>query len=514
MASARSLRRWGLVLLIGLTLAAAGGMGWVEHQLRTVQGAYTEVVDVAPFPSAASPVAIVDVAVLAPDGLSMVEGQTVVLRDGVIAAVGPDIPVPDGYPVVDGAGRYLIPGLVDGHVHTGANPNDFLLYLANGVTSIREMSGGDAHLRWREQQRNGRLAPRMVVASRKISGKGGVAGWFERWTRNRLNYPDSTAARSVIRTLRAEGYDALKMSGQLPDDVYRATVAIARAEGIAVVGHVPDEVAIGAFPSLGQQEVAHVEELTKSLIRSFGGMSHENADAFLQYVRDEAPGLAQDLADHGVAVTSTIWLVENLPGQTFALEDALKSVALSYANPAFVEGTRLTPGWLPGSHANSLSEETRRSPAAMRELRVFWETYVEAVHIVLPELVEAGVVVLAGTDANAPLLVPGFSLHDELASLARAGMTPAQALRSATAAPGAWQGTQTGAIRPGYRADVLLLTADPLDDIAHTRSIAEVYLGGRRLDRATLDAMLRAVAEANERSRRISIEPYRSARDR
>ena len=123
-------------------------------------------------------------------------------------------------------------------------------------------------------------------------------------------------------------------------------------------------------------------------------------------------------------------------------------------------------------------------------------------------MVAAGVPVLAGTDANGWLSVPGFSLHDELQSLNAAGMTPAQALHAATAAPARAIRSDAGVIEVGRRADLVLLNENPLIDIANTSAINAVILGGRYLNRTRLDAMLRAVETANAASRRSSISQY------
>jgi hypothetical protein len=498
-----SLRIFGLLVLVGL-----GTVGWVEYQIRVGRGTYTEVVDQHQFELEAGDFAITNVSLLDPTGETMLDSQTVLISEGLIKSVEKEGDVPPGHKAINGSGQYLIPGLTDSHVHFRSNPNDLLLYLANGVTSVREMTGNATHLGWRSRLGDDLIGPKMYISSKKITSKAGLAGLFQRWAYNKLNYADADKGRSVIRKAKASGFDALKMSNFISREMYLSTMEIAKEEGIPVIGHIPDDIPLEEFLTLGQYEVAHIEELTKSLIREFGGMGSENAEEYLDFVRQRSPAIAKGLHDNGIAVTTTVWLMESLPRQKFGLKAALKTVQLKYANPAWVEGTPLMRGWLPGHSTYQLSEVTKNDPDAMERSRVFWKTYVEAIHIMTPYLVEQGVLLMAGTDTNAALIVPGFSLHDEMASLVNAGMTPAETLFSATAAPAKWAGEKTGSIRVGYAADLVLLRKNPLADISNTKAIESVFLGGQLISKEQLEAMLAAVATANLVSRNIDIREF------
>jgi hypothetical protein len=142
-----TLKKWGFGVLAFAVIAVLGSLAWVDYQLRRFSGASTETVDRAQFYVPLQPTVVTDVAVLSPDGSAMIPDQTVLLADGDIVSVGETIELPPDALVLDGAGRFLVPGFVDTHVHLRKSPNDLLLYLANGVTQIVEMSGNADHLK-------------------------------------------------------------------------------------------------------------------------------------------------------------------------------------------------------------------------------------------------------------------------------------------------------------------------------------------------------------------------------
>jgi imidazolonepropionase-like amidohydrolase len=182
----------------------------------------------------------------------------------------------------------------------------------------------------------------------------------------------------------------------------------------------------------------------------------------------------------------------------------LNEVELEYVNPGLVEGTPLSPGWLPDNHPYQIEAG---ADAARRDVtRRYWTAHAEAHRVLFRALVDNDVIVMAGTDANNAVAAPGFSLHDEMKALVNAGMTPAQSLRAATATPSEWMQNRTGKVAPGYRADLVLLDGNPLDDIENTRRIQAVVVGGRPINRAQREAMLESVRQANERSRSVSID--------
>lgn len=503
MITAASVKKWIFPLfIIALTLFAASIL-WVDYQLTRFAGAHTVVVDHTRFGGISGPTAITDVHVLSADGSAMIGGQTVLFDQDGIVGIGEKLELPEGVKVVDGSGRYLIPGLVDAHVHLKQSPNDLLVYVVNGVTGIREMSGNADHLQWREEIGAGRLGPRMFLASEKLESWGWFDGHFQRWTRNRINVQRPEDAEVVVRSLVEDGYDAVKLGSILNDEVFRAIDRAASESGIPLIGHLPVSVPLDGLWTSDLRELAHIEELAKALDREFGYFTNASAGEYLEFVARRSDDVAAKLAEHDIAVVSSLWLIESIARQKAAPAEFIEEIELRYANPGLVEGTPLSKGWLPGNNAYEVSPEA--GPAEREAAVAYWKTFAEAHRILLRAMRDAGVHVMAGTDANTAGAVPGFSLHDELKSLTKAGLSPAQSLRSATATPAERMNHKAGRIAPGYRADMVLLRSNPLDNIGNTRTIEGVIVDGRFFDRAALDAVLAAVEEANERSRTVAL---------
>ena len=495
-------------ILLILVILGLSSMAWVEYQLRKVRGTYVELVDSNQFIKPQSKLLVKNVAVLSEDGTIMIDSQNVFINQGRIEKITKELSSTADYAVIDGSGKYLIPGLVDSHVHLRNSKNDLLLYLANGVTYVREMSGNKTHIQWRKEKKETIVGPRLFITSEKVYNDGGLKGMFTSWTRTRINLDDPNKAIDLAKRLKDEGYDGIKISNFLNREMYTALAQASSDEGIPLVGHIPNDISLTDFWDYNQQEIAHIEELTKALNREFGGYTSTNSGEFIQYVQRRSHGIAKKLIEHDIAVTSSIWLMESLPEQKFNLKAALKLVPLEYVNPASLEGTPLTKGWLPGHNSYELNAETINNRDAKRRSQIFWDTYVSAIRIMTRTLAQYNVKILAGTDAETPITVPGFSLHDELVSLNNSGLSTAQTLQTATSLPGVWMQTNTGKIAKGYDADLVLLNKNPLENIANTKSIASVIHEGRHINRATLDQMLQEVKNHNNNERTQSIDEF------
>jgi len=249
--------------------------------------------------------------------------------------------------------------------------------------------------------------------------------------------------------------------------------------------------------------------LVKALNREFGGYQSKTAEEFLKFVQKRGTEISKNLIEQDIAVVSTLALMETFPAQKSHADEKLKTVELAYVNPGIAEATYpaiRVMGWLPEVNIYRLPDDYPAENVAGNLL--YWQTYARANQILVQVMSDAGVNILAGTDANVPVMVPGFSLHEELRSLNQAGMSLAQTLRSATAAPADSMELNSGQVKVGYQADLLLLTANPLIDIKNTQSIDAVINNGRWYNRERLDHMLSAVKQANENSRKKSITAY------
>lgn len=441
-------------LLLGGLVAAAGAC--------TSAGAPPPAT--TPHTLAVTHVTVVDVAgaVSRPD-------QTVLVSGNRIVAVGPaaGVRVPRGARTVDGAGRYLVPGLWDMHSHViGYGRTALPLYLANGVTGVRDMGAERfaAARALRDSIAAGSvLGPRMTVASPVVENPRWLAAIRQMEERagvqwklyERFGPGSPEEAERWVDSVAALGADHVKVRNWPEPAIGRALVARARARGLPVVGHANEP-----FPRTG---ITSYEHAVWPPLRG--------SDA----ARDS---LWRRFAAEGAAMVPTLvtWPIRLDPVDTLL--------------------ARLDAGRLPGLRyvpAATRAEWRDEFLGLAQEQPFDWTGYHRVSMRDVREMRAAGVPLVAGTDIGAPLLVPGFSLHDELELLVRvAGMTPPEALRAATLTPARVLGRadSLGTVEPGKLADLVLLDADPLADIRNTRRIHAVVADGRLLDRAALDGLL------------------------
>ena len=412
--------------------------------------------------SASAPIAIVNVNVLPMDQERVLPGQTVVIERGVITRIGPaERPAP-GMQRIDGRGMYLVPGLVDLHVHLGFNPEEeqrhlLRLFLANGVTTVLNMRGTP-----------------QVLALRAAVAEGRTLGPVIYTVGPYVNQPFVTTPEEVEQAVVAQqraGYDFIKLHGDLSREAYARLNAVARREGIRVIGHAPRNLGVDAMFEERQYAVAHAEEFIYDRTNS-------SRDQDLAQVESRIPELAQAMA------RERIWLMPNLTAFRI-IGEQVNDLETMLARPEMRYLPRSAQtGWGPATNPYTARIGKDRYPGIMARLRILQQ--------LTRQFHQAGVRLLVGTDAMNTGVVPGFSAHDELAELVGAGLTPFQALRAATANAAAFLGgtEQRGLVAVGHRADLLLLDANPLEDIANSRRIAGVVLGGRWLPRSELARML------------------------
>ena len=211
-------------IFISFLLLAVIGLGvimWVNGQLKRAHGAYTGLVNTKNLLEPTPHLIIKNVNILSQDSKEFIANQNVTLKDGIITSIHKDrVDSNSNIKIVDGTNKYLIPGLVDSHVHLKESKNDLLLYLANGVTHIREMSGSTEHLKWKRSIEQGELGPRIYVASEKVNSKSGISGIFNSWTRRRINYASEEDAIKKIQWLHKEGFEAVKIGSFVNSEMH------------------------------------------------------------------------------------------------------------------------------------------------------------------------------------------------------------------------------------------------------------------------------------------------------
>jgi adenine deaminase len=409
--------------------------------------------------------------------------RTVTIRDGKIAAIDtPDAAaVPPGAQRVDGHGRFLIPGLVDMHVHLFNNatkraPNEwtFPLFVANGVTGVREMAANATSMplieRWRAQAAAGELiAPHVLAAGVVVNGK------------------TLEESRRQVREARAAGADFIKVFSHVREPHWRAILEQARTLRMPVCGHVPAEVTLLESAAAGQRSNEHLTQLYEACstveARSLRARKGRDGDTIVK-LRDAQEREVLASFDQLACERTATALANAQQAQVATLvlsHFEARGPRADYAGDARFAYLRADEQ---ARWHRILKQGDFGGPNAARR----WEVSRQ----IVATLHAAGVRILAGTDAPMPLVYPGFALHTELQLLVESGLTAAEALRAATIWPAEFLGMNetSGSVDVGKRADLLLLDANPLSDISHTQRIHAVVLDGRLLDRADLDALL------------------------
>lgn len=427
-----------------------------------------------------SRVAIVHVAVIDGTNERPRADQTVIVAGNRIIAVGASnaTRVPAGARVVDGRGRYLIPGLWDMHVHTaiaGGRPL-LALYVANGVTGVRDMAGAwDTLTTWRREIARGTLVgPRMVASGPYIEG--GDVPIPHLLARN------PQEARVAVDSLVTLGVDFVKVHGQLTRDTYFAIARRARERGVVFAGHVPAAVGAADASDSGQKSIEHLLTIpipctaseSVALRPRFpvqGALGRcttaDLAPLYGRFVRNGTWITPTFTAQYEVAV----WPMHRVPGDSLA--HYLPAAVRAYVASIFPMPDSIPAG--ADSVGRAIFAKRLAQVAAMRR---------------------AGIHVLTGTDAPLRNSPPGFGLHEELALLVQGGMTPFQTLQAATLEPARYLGMldSAGSIGPGKLADLVLLANNPLTDIRNTRRIEAVVANGRLFLRPELTKLRTAAS--------------------
>lgn len=496
-----------LATLAGLTIAVAVGvvvlLNWPLPEM--------------PRPGVSGNFVVKNVAIVDVVNDQIVSGRDVVVRSGRIESIGvsaPEIGHRD-LAVVAGTGKFLIPGLWDMHVHSLKISPQYThpLSVANGVTGVREMWGcpslpdsfvacGEDIERWRaELQDHRRLAPRYILrSSYAINGEAGVPDASPAFFKAR----SEDEARALVAQLAADGVEVLKTYNNVSVAAYGALAAEAAKHGLLVAGHIPLRVPLRTVLASGQHSVEHPRVF---LFECFRGAAEFRAlsDPEAAYTAD----LRARLIDEHDPVHCAGLMAEMAASDTWWTPtlQVLRMSALA-GNREFRDDPRrryipfvLWRGlWQPDANRAVAQAAHASGRDVNAELYRLAMDNVRQAH-------KAGVRIVAGTDAGDTYVFPGFAIHDELAELVRAGLTPMQALRSATidAARFSGKAREYGSIEAGKVADMILLDANPLTDIRGTQRISGLFFNGRYLNRAALDELL-AFAEDQAGSLRSNLQ--------
>ena len=422
--------------------------------------------------AAAQTTAFVDVSVLPMTAEGRIlRNQTVVVRDGRILSINPvSVRAPRGATVIDGRGKFLMPGLSEMHAHIpGANApaqvieDIMFLYIANGVTTIRGMLGAPNQLGLRDRAaRNEIIAPTILVGAPSLNGN---------------TAPNPQAAAEFVARNIAAGYDLQKIHPGFSRAAYDSALAVAKRSNFKFAGHVPADV--GLAHALGaRQDIDHLDGYLE-MAETGGGIDG-----------GRIPDLVERTVEAGIYNVPTMYLWDNFFGDVDTA--AIKALPeMQYVPRQWVRG------WLNQKNQRTQFEaQNNISPD-------YKQAVIDFRHALIKALADAGALLMLGTDSPQMFNVPGYALHHEVDVLRRAGLTPWQILQSGTANVGRYtrevlgKDGAFGTVAPGQRADLVLLDANPFDDVGNLTRRSGVMVRGRWLNAAEIAAGLKAIADRN-----------------
>jgi imidazolonepropionase-like amidohydrolase len=402
--------------------------------------------------------------------------QCILIRGNRIAEIAPKIAPPAGSHVIEGEGEYVIPGLWDMHVHLWFKEHQFPLYLAQGITGVRDMGSDLERVKaWRREIAAGRLlGPHIETSGPMLDG---AASQEPKLPVIVVRTPAEAVA--TYNQLEAKRVDFIKVGSSLPRDAYFALLDRARKWRVPVAGHVPNEVTVEEAITARQSSMEH-------LLGVLIACSSEE-----QKLRAGKPDVVRILDTFDPAKADRLFI-------QMARYESWQCPTLTMWRRAFgwdAEGEATNP--LLESVSPEIRKEWKDDPREVRK-RLSTEMFTlrtrqyAALAGIVARMQKHNVPLLAGTDTGDPYTVPGDELHRELELLVRAGLTPAQALRAATLAPAKYFDADEalGQVKAGKQADLVVLDGNPLEDIRNTRKVHAVVLGGRYLPHAALRDML------------------------
>jgi imidazolonepropionase-like amidohydrolase len=407
--------------------------------------------------------------------------QVLVEGDRITGIYQSDWQAPNDARVINGRGGYLLPGLTEMHAHVpGSNASaqylddTLLLYLANGITRIRGMLGEPMHLTLREALAQGtRVGPLLITSGPSLNGN---------------SVQNSAQAVEMVNAQADAGYDFLKIHPGIASEPFRALVLTAKQRGLAMAGHVPEAVGLERALQVPMASIDHFDGYAQWLTEASDAQRFDEEGFFAYRV---APGITETAIQQVVELTSRAGVAQvptdSLMHHALLLDPDIslqQRPELRYAPKPVLER------WRASARAIQSSEGHAREQAL---------AYMRIRHALIQQMQKAGVPILLGSDAPQIFNVPGFSIHHEIELMQQAGLSPKEILASATLAPATFFGLQdsAGRIGKGFEANLVLLRANPLEDLEHLKAPLGVMVGGRWHSRETLDKALADIARRN-----------------
>jgi imidazolonepropionase-like amidohydrolase len=418
-----------------------------------------------------------NVTVITMQGQESISGQSVIIEDGIIQDITPaDTYTPAaGTTVIDCSGKYLAPGWAEMHAHIptpsdgdDANVRETLfLYLANGITTIRGMLGDSYHLELKKKVEEEEFpSPRIYTSSPSLNGNS-IATMEE--------------ARQKVTQYEADGYDFLKVHPGIKREVFDEMVRTANEVGISFSGHVPADVGIRHAIASKYASIDHLDGYVEGIAPEerrneggfFGVLLHDELDESL------IEELVSTTKEAGIAI---------VPTQTLMTRWLAPGSAEAMVNEPEMK-------YIPGSLRYTWRQSKERMLDNLDVPYDGYQKFIEVRESILKHMLDAGVVILLGSDAPQVANVPGFSIHHEMQDMIDAGLTPYEVLHSGTVAvANFFDRSDFGTIAKGKIADLVLLSSNPLDDIGNTQEIDGVMYRGNWISKQVIDSKLNEIA--------------------
>ena len=434
-------------------------------------------------------IAFQDVNLVPMTGEKIVANQTVLVKGDRIYRIGKssEIQIPQKAKVVEGNGAYLMPGLADMHVHlTGAWPLPQLdLYLANGVTTVRDLDGRDFMLQWQNEIKAGKRSGPTIYAS------GPIIWGYEN------NAPE------LVSKLKS-GYDCVKLYAYFSKDDFRQALNLARTDSLYTIGHIPFAVGLDEAIAGRMDEIAHIEELAWELV-DFDRNQALKGEAWFSYLKQVCYQQYKPLFHHGLQEIQQQYLDKTIKTVRKLKTTSVRVNTTIYLDEVIIQKLSEpkkflklpTSAYLPQKYINSVLKGTEKHQVMFKGGEDLAPIKYAIDKILLVQLHQAGIPLILGTDAGtgAMGIVPGFSVHEELRVLTENGLSPYEAIQTATVnasrAVAAMTGKDDfGTIETGKRADFVLLENNPLDDVDSIKNRLGVMAAGRWLDKNEIEKMI------------------------